>query len=121
MPLVIARGFRWQGCRNYMPERAMPVKRNEMTTNQSPQDIERLLAEADELIQAIDSDILDEMEEEQRLQFEMHAQKLKRIKSEVRSGSDKKTSWEAEISDEEIHEAIADIARAINELTKSIF
>jgi hypothetical protein len=49
-----------------------------------------LLAEADELVKRINFDVLNEMEEEHRLQFEIHAQKLEKIKSEVKGGSDKK-------------------------------
>lgn len=45
--------------------------------------IEQLLAEADKLIQQINSDVINDMEEEHRIQFEKHAQNLKKIKSEV--------------------------------------
>jgi vacuolar-type H+-ATPase subunit H len=48
-------------------------------------DTEHLLAEADELIRQINADALNEMEEEHRLQFEIHTQKLEAIKSEVRA------------------------------------
>ncbi len=46
-----------------------------------------MLYEAEELVQQINSDVLNEMEEEYRLQFEIHAQKLEKIKSEVKGGS----------------------------------
>ena len=89
-----------------------------MTTNQSPRDIEQLLAEADELARRINSGVLNEMEEEHRLQFEMHAQKLERIKSEVQGGSDKKKAWKVGSGAEGFHEAILDIVKAMQELTK---
>ena len=89
-----------------------------MKTNQLPKDTERLLAEADELAQRIKSDILNEMEEEHRLQFEIHAQKLERIKSEVQGESDKKKTWKSGSGAEGIHEAILDIVKAMQELTK---
>ena len=91
-----------------------------MTTNQSPKDIERLIDEADELVQQIYFDVLDEMEEEHRLQFEIHAQKLEKIKSEVMGGSDKKNAWTAGSSAEGIHEAILDIVKAMQGFAKSL-
>jgi hypothetical protein len=48
------------------------------------------MAEADELIRQINSDAIKDMKEEHRLQFEVHAQNLKKIKSEVQRKSDKK-------------------------------
>ena len=77
-----------------------------------------MIDEADELIQRINSDVLNEMEEEHRLQFEIHAQKLERIKSEVQGGSDKKKVWKAGSGAEGIHEAILDIVKAMQGLTK---
>ena len=89
-----------------------------MTTNQSQQDIDRLLAEAEELAQRINSDVLDAMEEEYRLQFEIHAQNLERIKSELQNGSDKKKASQTSPDEGSIHEAILDIVKALQGLTK---
>jgi hypothetical protein len=97
-----------------------PLERNNMTSNQSPKDIERLIDEADELVQRINFDVLNEMEEEHRLQFEIHAQKLEKIKSEVKGGSDKKKAWTAGSSAEGIHEAILDIVKAMQGFAKSL-
>jgi hypothetical protein len=97
-----------------------PLERNTMTTNQSPKDIERLIDEADELVQRIYFDVLNEMEEEHRLQFEIHAQKLEKIKSEVQGGSDKKKPWTAGSGAEGIHEAILDIVKAMQGFAKSL-
>jgi len=85
-----------------------------MTKNTESKSIEQILAEAEELIQQINSDILDGMEEEHRLQFEKHAQNLKKIKSEVQGKIKKKTNHGAE----GVHEAILDIVKAARELTK---
>ena len=87
-----------------------------MTKNQSPEDIARLLAEADELVQQINIDVLNEMEEVQRLEFEIHAQKLERIKSELHGGSEKKKTWKAGSGAEGIHEVILDIVKAMQGL-----
>jgi uncharacterized protein YukE len=87
-----------------------------MTTYQSPKDIEGLLAEADELVQRINSDILNEMEEEHRLQFEIHTQKLESIKSKVQDGINKKKASKTGSGAEGFHEAFIDIAKAMQEL-----
>ena len=92
-----------------------------MSTQQASKDIERLLAEADELIQRINSDALNEMKEEHRLQFEIHAQNLKKIKSEVQGKIEKKKTSEIDSGAEGMHEAILDIVKAMQGLTKSIF
>ena len=89
-----------------------------MTTNPSPKDIEGLLAEADELARRINSDVQNEMEEEHRTQFEIHAQKLEKIKSEVQGGSGKKKAGKDGAEGESIHEAIQDIVKAMEGLTK---
>jgi hypothetical protein len=76
--------------------------------------IEQLLAEADELIQQIHSDAINDMQEEHLLQFEKHAQNLKKIKSEVQGKIEKKANSGAE----GMHEAIQDIVKAMQDLTK---
>jgi hypothetical protein len=77
-------------------------------------DIEQLLAEADELVQQINSEAINDMHEEHRLQFEKHAQDLKKIKSEVHGKIEKKISSGAE----GMHEAILDIVKAVRDLKK---
>jgi hypothetical protein len=78
--------------------------------------IDQLLAEADELIQQIHSDVINDMKEERLLQFEKHAQNLKKIKSEVQGKIEKKISS----GTEGMHEAILDIVKAMRDL-KNIF
>jgi hypothetical protein len=84
-----------------------------MTINLQSKSLEQLLSEADELIQRINADILNEMQEEQRIQLEAHVQNLKRIRSEVQVKVEKKSSGA-----EGMHEAILDIAKAMQSLTK---
>ncbi len=79
-----------------------------------------MIDEADELVQRINFDVLNELEEEHRLQFEIHAQKLEKIKSEVKGGSDTKKAWTADSSAEGIHEAILDIVKAMQGFAKSL-
>ena len=85
-----------------------------MPKNVESRNIEQLLAEADELIEQIHSDAINDMQEEHRLQFEKHAQNLKKIKSEVQGKIEKKTNSGAE----GMHEAIQDIVKAMQDLTK---
>jgi len=85
-----------------------------MPKNLESINIEQLLAEADELIQQINSDAINDMQEEHRLQFEKHAQNLKKIKSEVQGKIEKKTNSGAE----GMHEAIQDIVKAVRAFKK---
>ena len=80
--------------------------------------IEQLLAEADDLIQQIHSDAIKDMQEEHLLQFEKHAQNLKKIKSEVQRKIEKKGTSEISSGAEGMHEAIQDIVKAMRDLTK---
>ena len=86
-----------------------------MPENLESKNIEQLLAEADELIQQINSDAINDMKEEHRIQFEKHAQNLEKIKSEVQGKIEKKAISSGA---EGMHEAIQDIVRAMRDLTK---
>jgi len=83
--------------------------------------IEQLLAEADDLIQQINSDVIKDMEEEHLLQFEKHAQNLKKIKSEVQSKIEKKGTSEIGSGAEGMHEAIQDIVKAMQDMKNGFF
>jgi len=76
-----------------------------------------LLAEAEELIRMINSDALQYMQDDHRIVFGKHVEKLKRIKSEVQVKS--KVTKEPDISDsaEGMHAAILDIVKAMREMT----
>ena len=79
-------------------------------------DIDQLLAEADELIKQINSNAIKDMEEEHRIQFEKHAQSLKRLRSEVQEKIDKQGTPDSGTYGEGMHQAIEDIATAIKNL-----
>ncbi|MDA3834897.1 MAG: hypothetical protein PF495_16045 [Spirochaetales bacterium] len=87
-----------------------------MTTNLESKDIEQLLAEAEELIEQFNSDVIKDMKEEHRLQFEIHVQNLKKIKSEVQG----KGTSEIGSGAEGMHEAIQDIMNALKTLTSDL-
>jgi hypothetical protein len=89
-----------------------------MPTSLESKNIEQLLAEADELIQQINSDVIKYMKEEHVLQFEKYAQNLKNIKSEVQGKIEKNGASEIGSSAEGMHEAILDIVKAMRDLTK---
>jgi len=89
-----------------------------MSKNLGSKNIEQLLAETDELIQQINSDAIKDMKEEHLLQFEIHAQNLKKIKSEVQDKIEKTGTSELSSSAEGMHEAIQDIVKAMQGLTK---
>ncbi len=89
-----------------------------MSTRLESKDIEQLLAQADELIQRINSDSHKEMKEEHLLQFKMHAQKLKKLKSEVQGRIETKETSKTDYGAEGFHEAIVDIVAAMQDLTK---
>jgi hypothetical protein len=92
-----------------------------MPRNLESKNIEQLLAEADELIQQVNSDVINDIEEEHRLQFEKHAQNLKKIKSEVQDKIKKKEISEISSSAEGMHEAIQDIVKAMQDLKNNLF
>jgi hypothetical protein len=92
-----------------------------MSKNLESKSIEQLLAEADELIQQINSDAIEDMKEEHRLQFEKHAQNFKKIKSEVQDKIEKKGTSEIGSGAEGMHEAILDIVKAMHDLKNKFF
>jgi hypothetical protein len=87
-----------------------------MTTLSKPKTLEELLAEADELVQKINSEFIEDLEEEHRLQFGKHAQRLQELKSEVQVKTEKKGALETSAYAEGMHEAVLDIVRAMKDL-----
>jgi Skp family chaperone for outer membrane proteins len=81
-----------------------------------PKDIDRLLAEADELIKQIDSNAIKGLEEEHRIQFETHAQSLKKLRSEVQEKIEKEGTPEGGAYSEGMHQAIDEIVTAMKNL-----
>jgi len=80
------------------------------------EDIEQILAEADELLQQIDPEIVEYMKEEERIQIEQQAQGLKKLKSEVQDKIGKGGTPESGSYGEGMHEAIEDIVKAMKGL-----
>jgi hypothetical protein len=87
-----------------------------MSTTLKSKNIEQLLAEADELVQKINSEFLEDLEADHRLQFEKHAQRLQEIKSKVQAKPEEKGTIESFSTAEGMHEAILDIVKAMKDL-----
>jgi hypothetical protein len=102
---------------NYQQE---DQKGDSMPTTVTSKSLEQILAEADALVQTINAQHLEGMEEEHRLQFEKHAQKLQELKSEVQAKTEGKGTMESFSSAGGIHEAILAIVKAMKELTRSL-
>jgi hypothetical protein len=88
-----------------------------MTTPSKPKTLEDLLAEADELTEQINSEFLEDLEDEHRLQFEKHTQRLQEIKAEVQTKTEDKGTIESFSSAEGMHEAVMDIVKAMKDLS----
>jgi hypothetical protein len=82
------------------------------------EEIEKLLAEADELVRKVDSDVLKDLQEEHRLKVLKHANFLKKAKSEVQTRLEKGPTADYASSSEGIHQAIDDIVKAVKALAK---
>ena len=87
-----------------------------MTKNLESKSIDQLMAEADELMQQINPEDINDLEEEHRLEFEKHAQNFKKIKSEVQEKTEKTEMSEITSSADGMHEAILDIVKAFQGL-----
>ena len=84
------------------------------------EDIEKILAEADDLLKQIDPEVIQHMEEERRLQLEQHAQSLKKLKSEVHDKIGQDGESESGSYSEGMHEAMDDIVKAMKALASYI-
>ena len=85
-----------------------------MATKNIPEDIDQLLAQADELIKKIDAHEITEVKH--RIEFEKHAQRLKQLRAEVQEKIDRQGAPESGTYGEGIHEAIVDIMTAMKNL-----
>jgi hypothetical protein len=84
------------------------------------EDIEQILAEADDLLQHIDPKIIEHLKEEQRDQLQEQAQSLEKLKSEVQDKIGKEGLAESRSYSEGMHEAIEDIVKAMKSLSSYI-
>jgi hypothetical protein len=80
------------------------------------EDIEQILAEADDLLQQIDPEIIADLRDEQRTQLEQQAQSLKKLKSDVADMIGNEEASKSMSYSEGMHEAIDDIVKAMKGL-----
>jgi hypothetical protein len=80
------------------------------------EDIEQILAEAEDLLQQIDPEIIEYLQEEQRAQLEQQAQSLKKLKSELEDKIGQEEASKSWPYSEGMHEAMDEIAKAMKAL-----
>ena len=91
-------------------------KGNIMQKTYKYDDIEQILAEADDLLQQIDPEVIEYLKEEQRAQLEQQAQSLKKLKSEVEDKIGQEGPSKNWPYSEGMHEAMDDIVTAMKAL-----
>lgn len=96
----------------------MQRKGNIMERTFKHEDIEQILAEADDLLKQIDPEIKEYMEEEKRAQIEQQARSLRELKSEVQDKIGKEKPASGAAYSEGVHEAIVDIVKAMKGLSR---
>ena len=87
-----------------------------MQTTYKYEDIEQILAEAEDLLQQIDPEIIEYLKEEQRAQLEQQAQSLKKLKSELEDKMGQEEASKNWPYGEGMHEAMDDIVQAMKAL-----
>jgi hypothetical protein len=92
-----------------------------MSPPQKTKTTQELMAEADELVKHIHSDVIMDLKEEHRIEFEKHAKELKRIKSMADSKESTDQNHDRHSAAEGIHEAILDIVKAMQDWKNKIF
>ena len=81
-------------------------------------DVKQLMAEADDLIGRIDAETIKNVKKEHRLQFEIHAQHLKIVKSKIQNEMEMKRISTKDHGVTGMHEAVQEISKAMGELNK---
>jgi hypothetical protein len=87
-----------------------------MKTRTESKDFDQMLAEAEELLEQINAELIDDLEEEQRAEVEEHAQRLDELKSQLQGGTEDEGTSEGRSYGEGMHEAIEDIVKAMKTL-----
>jgi hypothetical protein len=91
-------------------------RQNTMEKTLKHEDFERMLAEADDLLNRIDAEIVEFVEEGKRAQLEQQAQRLKKLKSAVQDKIEKEEPSQNVSYSDGVHEAMDDIVKAMKAL-----
>ncbi len=88
-----------------------------MEKTYEPKKIEKILSRADEMLDQLNSGLIEDMEETRRIQVEAYAETLKKRRLEVLEKIEKAEKLENASTSEGIHEAIEDIVKAMKAMT----
>jgi hypothetical protein len=89
-----------------------------MKTTYEPKKIEKILSRADDLLNQLNSGLIEDMEETRRTQLEIYAEKLRKRKLEIQEKIEKDKASAQGSSSEGIHEAIKDIVKAMKAMSR---
>jgi hypothetical protein len=84
-----------------------------------PDQIDQIMAEADDLIRQIYSEKIDGMEEAQRVEYEKKVKRLEELKAIVREKTKEQPAGSSSVSSG-IHEAIDELVQAVNDTAKRL-
>ena len=87
-----------------------------MKTIHKQRKIDHILSEADELLNQLNAGLIENMEETQRTQLEIHANELKKLRREIQAKSDKGKISDYGSFGAGFHKAIEDIVSAMKVL-----
>jgi len=87
-----------------------------MTENPSSNEIDQVMADAEELIQQLNTDFLNELKEEHRLQIEQVVQQIKRYQAEFKADAEKKEPSDLGYAPVGMNEAIREIKKSMKDL-----
>ena len=87
-----------------------------VSENLLSKELEQVMAEADELIQQMNSEFITNLKEEHRLQVEQHVSQLKRFQTDMAAHLEKKKQDDLGYAPEGINVAIQEIKKAMKEL-----
>ncbi len=91
-----------------------------METIHEPRENKNILSEADELLNQLNSGLIEDMEETQRTQFEIYANELKKRRLEVQEKTERGNTSDYGSSGERMHAAIDDIVAAMKALISNL-
>jgi hypothetical protein len=91
-----------------------------MDTDLKQKNIEGLFSDVDELLNQLNSGLIEDMEENKRNKHEIYANELKKKRLEARTVTEKGKTSDYSSSSEGMHEAIDDIVTAMKSLKSGL-
>lgn len=87
-----------------------------MSENLLSKELEQVMAEADDLIQQMNSEFMTNLKEEHRLQVEQHVSQLKRFQTDLQDHLEKKKPADSGYAPDGMNVAIQEIKKAMKAL-----